>query len=636
MCPKKMKSSADEIKIYQNLNKKIIDMGNSTDEELLLDSSPYAMLLADVKNFSILTANKAFASIFKKSKKELTGALLEKMLELDAGERRRQAAHRAITEKKAVLLEDQEGGEWWTTLFQPILNKKGDVEKIAAFIRNITEEKSLEVQITEKNEEFWRRLIQYSNNSFFIVDEKGIIRYVTESVNTVIGYEPEEIIGKKIFEFFYDADKKKAVDFFEKVLKNKSICSMSHRIVNKDGKIRFLDTTANNLIDNPVVKGIIITSRDITNTHKAQIEMQETKKYIENIINSASEIIFSVDTNGTVTLWNERTAQITGYPSKSIIGKKILSISIIQESKGFKSYMDRCCRIPSKPFDVKILTKHGESRLLRIQGSPVKKESELIKGVVFTGRDITSDAQIHGHLVTGASYLILEEDNSKAIDLLNGLLLNDFKGLFITREISQRLFDNLLVALPVTQYFFSQHVSLLDNESAIISDPSALITVISNFFTGNEKSIVLIDRLDYFIALHGFTTVMQMVYTLSSIASKNEGIILIRLNPEVISSTELAILNEELKSLPEQSVENITIDNKLFDILQFVERQNTNKALVSFKNVSKKFSITKVTTAKRINSLEEKDLVTIKKRGRLKTIYVTDKGKRLLQRRNVV
>ena len=129
---------------------------------------------------------------------------------------------------------------------------------------------------------------------------------------------------------------------------------------------------------------------------------------------------------------------------------------------------------------------------------------------------------------------------------------------------------------------------------------------------------------------------MQMIYTLSSITMRKDGIMLIRLNPAVISSKELAILNEELETLPEQNVGNITIDNKLFDILHYVEKQNTDKSIVSFKTVSKHFSITKVTTAKRINALEEKELVAIKKRGRLKTIFITDKGRQLLQRRNVV
>ncbi len=633
MSPSKKKSTAKKAK--DETFQRIIDDESISDEQLLLDACPYPLIIGTIDGL-FLGLNKAAEHIFQKTKKDLIGTSGYPHIELDAGERRRQVLHKMIEEKKPQILEDYERGTWWRTIFQPIFNKDGKVIKFAVIIHNISKEKNIEQEITEKNEEFWRRLIQYSNNSFFIIDKQGIIRYVSESVKAIIGFQPKEMIGKKIVDFFYKDDKRKAIEFFDKIINDDSIISFSHRLTDKQGKIRFMETTANNLLDNPTVRGIIITIRDITRIHKAQIETEETKKYLENIINSTSEIIFSVDTKGKVTLWNDRAAQITGFTPSSIIGKNIVTKISIQDSKTFKSYLEQCCRNPNKPHDVKIKTKHGDSRLLRIQGSPVQTADKKVKGVVFTGKDITSDSQIHGQLVTGASYLILDEDNSKAIDLLNGLLLDDYNGLFITRDVSQKLIDSSTVSLPVTQYYFSQKVLMKHNKSEIVSDSKTLVSLITDFLREHAKSIVLIDRLDYLIALHGFTEVMQTVYSISSTASIYDGVILIRLNPAVISTTELAILNEELKQLPEQSVENITIDNKLFDILQYVDKQNANKSLVSFKNIRKQFSITKVTTAKRINSLEEKDLVTIKKRGRLKTIYITDKGKRLLQRRNVV
>lgn len=635
MTSKPKQSSTEQTNIYYDPNKEVIDNGKISDEQMLLDSCPYAMIIASVQG-KILALNDAAADIFKKPRKELIGSSGYSFVELDAGERRRQVIHRIMEQKKPQLLEDYERGIWWRTLFQPVQDKNGNVIKFAVMIHNISAEKSREKDFAEKNEEFWRRLIQYSNNSFFIVDEQGVIRYVSESIKPIMGYNPQDVIGTNIFDYFFDEDREKAHDFFEKVLQTKYLLYLSHRILSKKGKIRYMETTVNNLIENPIVRGIIITTRDITKTHKAQIETQETKKYLENIINSTSEIIFTLDTNGKVTLWNERAAFVTGFTQKSIVGKKIFSVLNIKDDVSFKSYMQRCSRNISKPCDLKIQTKHGDSRLLRVQGSPVKTDDKKIKGVVFTGRDITSDAQIHGHLVKGASYLILDESNSKAIDLLNGLLLDDYTGLIITRGISQKLHDTSLISLPVTHYYFSQQISSPDDTSALVSDLSKLTAIISDFFSTMDQSIVLIDRLDYLIALHGFNKVMQTVYTLSSVASKKDGIVLIRLNPAVISKTDLAILKEELKNLPEQSVENITIDNKLFNILQFVEKKNAHKSLVSFKNVGKQFSITKVTTAKRINNLEGKDLVAIKKRGRLKTIHITDKGRRLLQRRNVV
>ncbi len=623
-------------KMNVDYTRKIIDKNECTDEELLLDACPYAMIIASVDGFITLSLNDAASKIFKKSKKELIGDTLIPLIELTAAERRRQVIHRLIDQKKPYLLEDYERGIWWRTFFQPIQNKQGKVTKIAVVIHNISAEKKREQQQIEKNEEFWTRLIEYSNNAFFIIDENGIIRYVSESVKSITGYDPRKLSGKSVYEYIYDGDVIRAKDFFTSIQTKESTSTLYHRIIDKKGIIRYIQTTANNLIDNPIIQGIIVTSRDITKTHQAEIKTKEMKQYLENIINSTSEIIFSLDAKQRVTIWNKRIAQITGYTSKSIIGKDLFLISLIQESNPFKEYLETCYKRTTRSYDVKIQTKHGDYRLLRLQGSLVKAEDDEINGVVFTGRDITSDAQIHGHLVSGLSYLILDEHSSKAVDLMKGLLLNGYDGLMITRDYSSDALLDSSKMMSLAMYTFSQKINFSSNDSAIVSDTSTLVQILIDFFSEHDQSIALIDRLDFLIALHGFKTVMQTIYQISSIASKYNGIVLIRLNPSVVSSTELAILREELARLPDQNINHITIDKKLFDILRFVDEQNRSKSLVSYKHVSKTFSITKVTTAKRITALADKDLIAIKKRGRLKTIYITDKGKRLLQRRNVL
>ncbi|MBS3748542.1 MAG: PAS domain S-box protein [Candidatus Thermoplasmatota archaeon] len=617
-------------------NRKIIDMDECTDEELLLDACPYAMIIASVDGFITLSLNDAAAKIFKKSKKELIGDTLMPLIELTAAERRRQVIHRLIDQKKPYLLEDYERGIWWRTFFQPIQNEQGKVTKIAVVIHNISAEKKREQQQIEKNEEFWTRLIEYSNNAFLILDKNGIIRYASESVKSLVGYAPRKLIGDAVYTYIYDADIKKAKDFFSFIQTGKSTSTLSHRVVDKDGIIKYIQTTANNLLDNPIIQGIIVTSRDVTKTYHAEVKTKEMKQYLENIINSTSDIIFSLDDKQKVTIWNKRIAQITGYTSKSMTGKNLFSISLILKIDSFKEYIETCYKRTTRSYDVKIQTKHGDYRLLRLQGSMVRSEDGEIKGVVFTGKDITSDAQIHGHLVSGLSYLILDEHRSKAVDLMKGLLLNGYNGLMITRDYSNDTFADSSKMMSVSVYSFSQKMNISSNESTVISDPSTLIQLLIDFFSDHEQSIALIDRLDFLIALHGFRTVMQTIYQISSIASNYNGIVLVRLNPSVVSSTELAILGEELERLPDQNVDHITIDKKLFDILRFVDEQNRSKSLVSYKHVSKTFSITKVTTAKRMAALAKKNLITIKKRGRLKTIYITDKGKRLLQRRNVL
>jgi PAS domain S-box-containing protein len=608
----------------------IIDDGSLTNDELLLDASPFAMILCNIEG-KILSLNTKMANIFQQSKNELIGTSVFPLLELGAGERRRQIIHRVIHEKKPYIFEDFERGSWWRTIALPIQDAGGNVIKLAGIIENVDMQKEQLRKITEQNEEFWKRLIKHSSNVFLITDENGIIRYASESVSLIIKYDPEKMIGKKIVDYVYEPDKSRAINYFSKVLAEKNSMALSHRIVDKKGAIRFMHTTANNLLDNPVVRGIIITTRDVTKTHKKEIETKETKEYLQSIINSTSELIFSLTSEGRITIWNDRLVDITGFSAGSMRGKNLFSLSLLDDVDSFKAYLESCIQGVGRPFTFKVISRQGEERFLRVSGSVVRSDDGIEKTVVFTGRDITSEQSGHGKLIWGFSYLITDVDTRVAIELVNGLL-DDHDGLIISRDdVSRDLFSDPAGNGRVIQHFFSSD----DARDGMVSDPGMLVEDVSSFFSMHDNAFVLIDRLDFLIALYGFKTVMRSIYMVSNLAYRHNGIVLIRLNPSIVSSFELSVLHEELKSLPEENIERITIDKKLFDILEFVYQRDQNQMLTSYKNISTQFSITKVTTAKRISSLSDKGLVVIKKRGRLKTIHVTAKGKNLLQRKKV-
>ena len=96
------------------------------------------------------------------------------------------------------------------------------------------------------------------------------------------------------------------------------------------------------------------------------------------------------------------------------------------------------------------------------------------------------------------------------------------------------------------------------------------------------------------------------------------------------------LIKEELKALPSKRVEDIELEDALFDILMFVDEQNKRNVLVSYQKISQEFSISKVTTGKRLSILRGKNLVSIKMKGRLKSVSLTKKGDALLNRRMAV
>ena len=98
----------------------------------------------------------------------------------------------------------------------------------------------------------------------------------------------------------------------------------------------------------------------------------------------------------------------------------------------------------------------------------------------------------------------------------------------------------------------------------------------------------------------------------------------------------MALIENELLILPSQKTEDLIIEDDLYNALKYIYEQNQNNAIVSVKKLMAKFSITYVTAASRLDSLESKGLIFTKKQGKIRAIFLTDKGKKLLHKRQTV
>ena len=137
--------------------------------------------------------------------------------------------------------------------------------------------------------------------------------------------------------------------------------------------------------------------------------------------------------------------------------------------------------------------------------------------------------------------------------------------------------------------------------------------------------------MDYLLSVFSFEEFIKALYRINNILRSRNAVLLVRINPNSVDKRQLELFKEEMLPLPSQKIEDIELEDKKYEILKFIQRQNQNNMLVSFSKIGHEFSISKVTNSKYLNSLGEKGLIFIEKKGKSKTLHVTEKGKTLLQ-----
>lgn len=223
----------------------------------------------------------------------------------------------------------------------------------------------------------------------------------------------------------------------------------------------------------------------------------------------------------------------------------------------------------------------------------------------------------------GKSYLSLELHSDNAQNIFLSKINSGQRGIFITRNNPDTVKKQSTKELPII---------LLNNQiSANYKATNKLKELeqeIKKFVSASEKSLVFLDRIDYLITLHGFNKFLNFVYSVNDMIISSNGLMIIHAHPEILSKQETGLLLQELNELPKPEIYNkVILAQDLYEILELIYSSETK---VTFKSVCKKFSITKTTARKRINSLFNKKLITIKKDGRSKVLELTKEGKTIL------
>ena len=263
-----------------------------------------------------------------------------------------------------------------------------------------------------KHEEFYN-LFNNSGEVHCIADRDFNIQLINDTVYKTLGYQPDELTGKPIWDFFMQESKVASLEVLRKGIKSqKRSFEIETLVVTKDGKIRCMSWSVSYSRDKWYTSG-----RDIT-------EQKEIAAQLEQLSLVASKVDSGVvisDTEDKVIWINEGFENITGYSLADVESKflgEVLKGKL--SSKMTSERMDQLL-LTNKPYEIELFIKHkeGQPMWISVMKSVLKDQQGEVTKQIRIISDITAKKKAEQDLE------LLSFASSKSS---TGMLIRDIEG----------------------------------------------------------------------------------------------------------------------------------------------------------------------------------------------------------------
>jgi PAS domain S-box-containing protein len=197
------------------------------------------------------------------------------------------AAGQGQPQRFEVRLRDARGQDVWTDVhLNPIYMGDGSFEEISAIAHDITEQKNAQLAL-EAQEEKFRSIFESFQDIYYRTNDRGIITIISPSVQEVLGYTPEEVIGRPVLDYYFDPEDGGALA--AEIQRIGGLRNYETRMRHKDG--RAVSVLISARVSPEGVRGTEGIARDVTEMRQMQDDLRLAKDAAETALEAKTQFL---------------------------------------------------------------------------------------------------------------------------------------------------------------------------------------------------------------------------------------------------------------------------------------------------------------------------------------------------------
>ncbi|RYF90712.1 MAG: PAS domain S-box protein, partial [Chitinophagaceae bacterium] len=223
--------------------------------------------------------------------------------------------------KELVVPSGKNDSSYFALRYKPMRLADGTVEGVFVTILDITLQKKSD-KLLSISEQRFQALVEHGMDVLVILTEQGQPIYASPAIEKVLGYTPEECRQLDLLTLTHPEDRDRVAAVWRQCLEHPGVAmeGATSRILHKNGSWRWLAATVTNMLDNPLVNGVVDNFRDVTDKivsdqmlQQKQLLLEQAEANYREIFEKANDgiLIFDIET-GFLTEVNQKACELLG------------------------------------------------------------------------------------------------------------------------------------------------------------------------------------------------------------------------------------------------------------------------------------------------------------------------------------
>jgi PAS domain S-box-containing protein len=271
------------------------------------------------------------------------------------------------------------------------LSRTGVSPVFVAIILDITEQKK-ENEALRGSEKRFRTFIETSPDMIWQIDPQGNFKYISPRVKTILGYDPEELIGKPVIILIPEHARSFVMQEIGKHAASRAgLFTLDVPAKHKNGRDLIIEIRSMPLTDSGGnVIELMGVAHDITDRRRTYTALKTSEELYRKLVATVPDLFVQTDLEGKITYINDQGLALSGYSSiHEITGTPVFQFFAPEDITRALTSTKLMFERQLGPVEYSFITRDGKRHTLEINGDVLRTPEGEPYGMVYVGRDVT-------------------------------------------------------------------------------------------------------------------------------------------------------------------------------------------------------------------------------------------------------